>query len=87
MAAQTSIPIDVGIQDNDRKKIAAGLSRFLADTYTLYLKTHNFHWNVTGPGSSLIELSLENSAYVAGAGAPSERIRSAMRSVASHSSL
>lgn len=41
--------IDIGINDKDRKKIADGLSRFLADTYTLYLKTHNFHWNVTGP--------------------------------------
>ncbi|MGD9787201.1 MAG: Dps family protein [Sulfuricellaceae bacterium] len=41
--------IDIGINDKDRAKIAEGLSRFLADTYTLYLKTHNFHWNVTGP--------------------------------------
>lgn len=41
--------IDIGIKEKDRAKIAEGLSRFLADTYTLYLKTHNFHWNVTGP--------------------------------------
>ena len=41
--------IDIGISDEDRKTIAHGLSRLLADTYTLYLKTHNFHWNVTGP--------------------------------------
>lgn len=41
--------IDIGISESDRAKIAEGLSRFLADTYTLYLKTHNFHWNVTGP--------------------------------------
>jgi starvation-inducible DNA-binding protein len=41
--------IDIGIGDKQRKKIADGLSRFLADSYTLYLKTHNFHWNVTGP--------------------------------------
>jgi starvation-inducible DNA-binding protein len=41
--------IDIGINAKDRKKIAEGLSRMLADTYTLYLKTHNFHWNVTGP--------------------------------------
>ena len=41
--------IDIGIKDKDRKKIADGLSQFLADSYTLYLKTHNFHWNVTGP--------------------------------------
>jgi len=41
--------IDIGIQDTDRKAIADGLSRVLADSYGLYLKTHNFHWNVTGP--------------------------------------
>ncbi len=41
--------IDIGISHDDRGKIAAGLSRLLADSYTLYLKTHNFHWNVTGP--------------------------------------
>jgi starvation-inducible DNA-binding protein len=47
MSKQT--PINIGISEKDRKKIADGLSRMLADTYTLYLKTHNFHWNVTGP--------------------------------------
>jgi len=41
--------IDIGINEKDRKRIADGLSRLLADSYTLYLKTHNFHWNVTGP--------------------------------------
>ena len=41
--------IDIGINDRDRKKIADGLSGLLADSYTLYLMTHNFHWNVTGP--------------------------------------
>ena len=41
--------INIGISDADRSAIAAGLSRLLADTYTLYLTTHNFHWNVTGP--------------------------------------
>jgi len=41
--------IDIGIPEPQRIKIAEGLSRLLADTYTLYLKTHNFHWNVTGP--------------------------------------
>jgi starvation-inducible DNA-binding protein len=40
---------DIGISAKDRAAIAAGLSRLLADTYTLYLTTHNFHWNVTGP--------------------------------------
>lgn len=41
--------IDIGIKEEDRKRISEGLSRLLADTYTLYLKTHNFHWNVKGP--------------------------------------
>lgn len=44
-----NMQIDIGISAMDRKKIAEGLARLLADTYTLYLKTHNFHWNVTGP--------------------------------------
>ena len=42
-------PIDIGIKSDHRQAIADGLSRLLADEYTLYLKTHNFHWNVTGP--------------------------------------
>lgn len=42
-------PLDLGMPDPERRAIADGLSRLLADTYTLYLKTHNFHWNVTGP--------------------------------------
>lgn len=41
--------IDIGIPEAERAKIADGLTRVLADTYTLYLKTHNYHWNVTGP--------------------------------------
>jgi len=41
--------IDIGISAKDRAAIAAGLAKLLADTYTLYLTTHNFHWNVTGP--------------------------------------
>ncbi len=49
LAAATSAPdIDIGIKTGDRKKIAEGLSHYLADAFTLYLKTHNFHWNVTG---------------------------------------
>ncbi len=40
---------NIGINEKDRKEIAAGLSKLLADTYILYLKTHNYHWNVTGP--------------------------------------
>ena len=47
--AQSTTAIDIGIPEKKRLKIAEGLSRLLADTYTLYLKTHNFHWNVTGP--------------------------------------
>lgn len=51
MAKKTPDPqkMDIGISDKDRASIAEGLSRLLADTYTLYLTTHNFHWNVTGP--------------------------------------
>src|SRR3954468_5990595 len=45
----TAPQIDIGISAKERRAIADGLSRVLADTYTLYLKTHNFHWNVTGP--------------------------------------
>ncbi|GLW60530.1 DNA starvation/stationary phase protection protein [Hydrogenophilus thermoluteolus] len=41
--------IDIGIADEDRQAIAQGLSKLLADTFVLYLTTHNFHWNVTGP--------------------------------------
>jgi starvation-inducible DNA-binding protein len=42
-------PLDIGIGEKDRTAISKGLSKLLADTYTLYLTTHNFHWNVTGP--------------------------------------
>ena len=48
--------IRIGISDKDRAAIAAGLSRLLADTYTLYLTTHNFHWNVTGPMFNTLHL-------------------------------
>ena len=51
--------IDIGIDDRSRKAIAAGLSRLLADTYTLYLKTHNFHWNATGPMFNTLHLMFE----------------------------
>src|SRR4028118_924912 len=44
-----SLAVDIGIAEDSRKEIALGLSRVLADTYSLYLKTHYFHWNVTGP--------------------------------------
>jgi starvation-inducible DNA-binding protein len=42
-------PVEVGVEDGDRREVAKGLCHVLADTYTLYLKTHNYHWNVTGP--------------------------------------
>ena len=48
-ASATTATIDIGISGGDRAEIADGLSHVLADAYTLYLKTHNFHWNVTGP--------------------------------------
>lgn len=51
--------VNIGINENDRKEIANGLSRLLADTYTLYLKTHNFHWNVTGPMFETLHLMFE----------------------------
>jgi starvation-inducible DNA-binding protein len=47
--ASSAPQINIGISDKDRKAIADGLAKLLADTYTLYLTTHNFHWNVTGP--------------------------------------
>ena len=51
--------IDIGIDKDKRKSIADGLSRLLADEYTLYLKTHNFHWNVTGPMFNTLHLMFE----------------------------
>ncbi|PKP76610.1 MAG: DNA starvation/stationary phase protection protein [Alphaproteobacteria bacterium HGW-Alphaproteobacteria-3] len=51
--------VDTGIAANDRSEIAEGLSRVLADTYTLYLKTHNYHWNVTGPQFRTLHLMFE----------------------------
>nr|WP_293340099.1 Dps family protein [Parvibaculum sp.] len=51
--------VDTGIAANDRNDIAEGLSRVLADTYTLYLKTHQYHWNVTGPQFRSLHLMFE----------------------------
>ncbi len=51
--------IQLGIETKDREQIAAGLSRLLADSYTLYLKTHNFHWNVEGPLFNTLHLMFE----------------------------
>ena len=51
--------IDIGISEDDRRAITDGLARLLADTYTLYLKTHNYHWNVTGPMFQTLHLMFE----------------------------
>jgi starvation-inducible DNA-binding protein len=51
--------INIGISADERRAIAAGLSRVLADSYTLYLKTHNFHWNVTGPMFNTLHIMFE----------------------------
>jgi len=59
MAVTTKPEIDIGIGEAQRKEIAEGLSALLADTYTLYLKTHNFHWNVTGPMFETLHLMFE----------------------------
>ena len=52
----TPVKIDIGISERDRAAIAQGLSGLLADSYTLYLMTHNFHWNVTGPQFNSLHL-------------------------------
>jgi starvation-inducible DNA-binding protein len=54
--ASAAPSINIGISEKDRAAIAGGLSRLLADTYTLYLTTHNFHWNVTGPMFNTLHL-------------------------------
>ena len=51
--------INIGINQKDREEITAGLSRLLADSYTLYLKTHNYHWNVEGPMFNTLHLMFE----------------------------
>jgi starvation-inducible DNA-binding protein len=51
--------INIGIPTEQREQIADGLARLLADSYTLYLKTHNFHWNVTGPSFSTLHTMFE----------------------------
>jgi len=59
-ASSNGVPaMDTGITEKDRAKIAEGLSRLLADNYTLYLKTHAFHWNVTGPMFNTLHLMFE----------------------------
>jgi starvation-inducible DNA-binding protein len=54
-----STKINIGISEGQREQVASGLSRFLADTYTLYLKTHGFHWNVTGSMFNTLHLMFE----------------------------
>lgn len=58
-AVKEATQIDIGIESGDRREIAEGLSHLLADTYTLYLKTHNYHWNVTGPQFPALHLMFE----------------------------
>ena len=54
--SSSGVKIDIGIAEKDRAEIAKGLSALLADSYTLYLMTHNFHWNVTGPMFNTLHL-------------------------------
>ncbi len=54
-----NMDIDIGIEQTDRKEIAEGLSRLLADTYLLYVRTHGYHWNVTGPLFNTLHLMFE----------------------------
>jgi len=56
VSSTAGLAIDIGIGAQDREKIADGLARLLADTYSLYLKTHNFHWNVEGPMFNTLHL-------------------------------
>lgn len=57
--AKKHAAIDIGIPEKSRQEIVKGLSHLLADSYTLYLKTHNFHWNVTGPMFNTLHLMFE----------------------------
>lgn len=70
--------MDIGINEKDRKKTAEGLAHLLADTYTLYLKTHYFHWNVTGPMFNTLHLMFEQqyNELALAVDAIAERIRS-----------
>ncbi len=70
--------IDIGINAGNREKLAGELSKLLADSYTLYLKTHNFHWNVTGPMFQTLHLMFEQhyTELALAVDAVAERIRS-----------
>jgi starvation-inducible DNA-binding protein len=59
-ADTSSQPINIGINEKDRKAVCQGLSKLLADSYLLYLKTQNYHWNVTGPMFTSLHLLFEN---------------------------
>src|SRR5690606_536359 len=59
-SSSTAPQLDIGIGEDDRKEISTGLSAFLADAYPLYLKTHNFHWNVTGPMFNALHVMFED---------------------------
>jgi starvation-inducible DNA-binding protein len=59
VASTKAVSIEIGIEPMDRQAIAVALARLLADSYTLYLKTQNFHWNVTGPMFSTLHLMFE----------------------------
>jgi len=59
MGVNMKSKIDIGIDEKHREEIAKGLSHLLADTYTLYLKTHNYHWNVTGPMFQTLHVMFE----------------------------
>jgi starvation-inducible DNA-binding protein len=70
--------VNIGINSSDRKRISEGLSRLLADSYTLYLKTHFYHWNVTGPMFQTLHLMFETqyTELALAVDAIAERIRS-----------
>ena len=74
----SDLTIDIGIAEDDRQAIAKGLASLLADTYTLYLKTHNYHWNVTGPMFQTLHLMFETqyNELALAVDAIAERIRS-----------
>jgi starvation-inducible DNA-binding protein len=74
----THMNIDIGIDPTTRQEIANGLSRVLADSYTLYLQTHNFHWNVTGPMFQALHVMFETqyTELALAVDAVAERIRS-----------
>lgn len=77
MGSNPALRIDIGIDESDRAAIATELGRVLADTYTLYLKTHNYHWNVTGPRFRDLHLMFEEqyTELAAAVDAIAERIR------------